>query len=51
MVEGVGGARGGGGCNTHSVAAVVEEGRADVESPKAVRRPRGAVLGFEVGCT
>ena len=49
MVGCVGGADGGGGGDLDSTASIVEEGRANVKSALAMRRPGGAVLGAEVG--
>jgi hypothetical protein len=49
VVECVSGACCSGGSNVDSVAATVEEGRANIKSAKAMRGPGGAVFGAEVG--
>ena len=51
MVEGVGGADGSGGGDVDSVASVVEEGRANVESTKGMLVPGFTDKGGNVGVT
>ena len=51
MVECVSDTHGSGGSDVHSMAAIVEEGRANIKSAKAMGGPGWAVLGAKMGDT